>query len=70
MILDVWVPRTERQARPRGTHQRHRPDDFKTKIIGSLCRLQKMPHIVRAFSADPDLRYHHSMIRVREPTNS
>ena len=33
------------------------PDDFKTKIIGALRRLQKMPHIVRAFFGDPDLRY-------------
>ena len=33
------------------------PDDFKTKIVGALRRLQKMPHIVRAFFADPDLRY-------------
>jgi hypothetical protein len=32
-------------------------DDFKAKIIGALRRLQKMPHIVRAFFADPDLRY-------------
>jgi hypothetical protein len=33
------------------------PDDFKAKIVGALRRLQKMPHIVRAFFADPDLRY-------------
>ena len=33
------------------------PDDFKTKITGALRRLQKMPHIVRAFFGDPDLRY-------------
>jgi transposase len=32
-------------------------DDFKAKIIGALRRLQKMPHIIRAFFADPDLRY-------------
>jgi transposase len=32
-------------------------DDFKSKIIGALRRLQKMPHLVRAFFADPDLRY-------------
>jgi hypothetical protein len=29
----------------------------KSKVIGALRRLQKMPHIVRAFFADPDLRY-------------
>ena len=33
------------------------PDEFKSKIIGALRRLQKLPHIVRAFFADPDLRY-------------
>ena len=33
------------------------PDEFKSKIIGALQRLQKLPHIVRAFFADPDLRY-------------
>ena len=32
-------------------------DEFKTKILGALRRLQKLPHIVRAFFADPDLRY-------------
>ena len=33
------------------------PDEFKAKVISALRRLQKMPHIVRAFFADPDLRY-------------
>jgi hypothetical protein len=33
------------------------PDDLKTKVIGALRRLQKLPHIVRAFFADPDLLY-------------
>ena len=33
------------------------PDDFKAKIVSALRRLQKMPHIVRAFFADPELRY-------------
>jgi hypothetical protein len=32
------------------------PDDLKTKVIGALRRLQKLPHIVRAFFAEPDLR--------------
>jgi transposase len=32
-------------------------DEFKAKIIGALRRLQKMPQIVRAFFADPELRY-------------
>ncbi len=32
-------------------------DEFRTKVIEALRRLQKMPHIVRAFFASPDLRY-------------
>jgi len=32
-------------------------DEFKTQIIGALRRLQKLPQLVRAFFADPDLRY-------------
>ena len=32
-------------------------DDLKAKAIGALRRLQKMPGLVRAFFADPDLRY-------------
>ena len=32
-------------------------DEFNTKIIGALRRLQKLPQLVRAFFADPDLRY-------------
>jgi transposase len=33
------------------------PDEFKAKVISALRRLQKMPRLVRAFFADPDLRY-------------
>lgn len=32
-------------------------DDLKTKAIGALRRLQKTPHLVRAFFADPHLAY-------------
>jgi hypothetical protein len=32
-------------------------DEFKAKIISALRRLQKMPQTVRAFFADPELRY-------------
>ena len=32
-------------------------DDLKAKAVGALRRLQNMPHLVRAFFADPDLRY-------------
>ena len=31
--------------------------DLKTKAIGALRRLQKLPALVRAFFADPHLRY-------------
>lgn len=32
-------------------------DDLKAKAVGALRRLQNMPHLVRAFFADPNLRY-------------
>jgi transposase len=32
-------------------------EDLKTKAIGALRRLQKLPHLVRAFFADPHLAY-------------
>jgi transposase len=32
-------------------------DDLKSKAIGALRRLQKLPHLVRGFFADPNLRY-------------
>ena len=32
-------------------------DDLKAKAVGALRRLQKMPGLVRAFFADPNLRY-------------
>jgi transposase len=32
-------------------------DDLKTKAIGALRRLQKLPHLVRGFFADPNLHY-------------
>lgn len=31
--------------------------DLKTRAIGALRRLQKLPHLVRAFFADPGLYY-------------
>lgn len=31
--------------------------DLKTRAIGALRRLQKLPHVVRAFFADPNLHY-------------
>jgi hypothetical protein len=32
-------------------------DDLKTKAIGAFRRLQKLPHLVRGFFADPKLHY-------------
>ena len=34
-----------------------RADDLKTKAIGALRRLQKLPHLIRGFFTDPHLRY-------------
>jgi transposase len=34
-------------------------EDLKSKAIGALRRLQKLPHLVRAFFADPHLAYIH-----------
>jgi hypothetical protein len=31
--------------------------EFKNKVIGTLRRLQNKTHIIRAFFADPELRY-------------
>jgi transposase len=53
---DEWVWKNVKHDRV-GRTSVTGPDDFKTKVIGALRRLQKMPHIVRAFFADPDLRY-------------
>ena len=38
-------------------HDEELPDDLKAKAIGALRRLQKLPHLVRGFFADPHLRY-------------
>jgi transposase len=53
---DEWVWKNVKHDRV-GRTSVTGPDDFKTKVIGALRRLQKMPHIVRAFFADPDLRH-------------
>src|SRR3954451_144690 len=53
---DEWVWKNVKHDRV-GRTSVTGPDDFKAKIVGALRRLQKMPHIVRAFFADPDLRY-------------
>jgi transposase len=33
------------------------PDDLKAKALTALHRLQKLPHLVRSFFRDPNLRY-------------
>lgn len=53
---DEWVWKNVKHDRVGRTAARD-ADDFKSKILGALRRLQKLPHIVRAFFADPDLRY-------------
>ena len=51
---DEWVWKNVKHDRV-GRTSVTGPDDFKTKVIGALRRLQKLPHIVRAFFVDPDL---------------
>jgi hypothetical protein len=33
------------------------PDDLKAKALAALHRLQTLPHLVRGFFRDPNLRY-------------
>jgi transposase len=33
------------------------PDDLKAKALAALHRLQRLPHLVRSFFRDPNLRY-------------
>lgn len=35
----------------------HSADDLKMKAVAALHRLQKLPHLIRGFFADPNLRY-------------
>jgi transposase len=53
---DEWVWKNVKHDRV-GRTSVTGPDEFKSKVIGALRRLQKLPHVVRAFFADPDLRY-------------
>lgn len=53
---DEWVWKNVKHDRVGRTSART-AEDFKTNIIGALRRLQKLPHLVRAFFADPDLHY-------------
>jgi transposase len=53
---DEWVWKNVKHDRVGRTSVTN-ADEFKTKVIGALRRLQNMPHLVRAFFADPDLHY-------------
>jgi transposase len=53
---DEWVWKNVKHDRVGRTSVKN-ADEFKAKIIGALRRLQNMPYIIRAFFADPDLRY-------------
>jgi transposase len=53
---DEWVWKNVKHDRVGRTSVTN-TDDFTAKITSALRRLQKKPHLVRAFFADPDLRY-------------
>ena len=53
---DEWVWNNVKNTRL-GRVVSHSQDDLKTKAIGALRRLQKMPEIIRSFFRDPDLAY-------------
>jgi transposase len=53
---DEWVWKNVKHDRI-GRSSITSADDLKAKAIGALRRLQKLPAIVRAFFADPNLRY-------------
>lgn len=53
---DEWVWKNVKHDRVGRTGVTN-AQEFKTKTISALRRLQKMPQLVRAFFADPDLRY-------------
>ena len=53
---DEWVWKNVKHDRVGRTSPTN-VQEFKTKVISALHRLQKMPQLVRAFFADPDLRY-------------
>lgn len=53
---DEWVWKNVKHDRV-GRSEITGPDQFKALAVAALRRLQAMPHIVRAFFADPDLAY-------------
>lgn len=53
---DEWVWKNVKHDRVGRTTPRT-ADEFKANISAALHRLQKLPRLVRAFFADPDLAY-------------
>jgi transposase len=53
---DEWVWKNVKHDRVGRTSVKT-AEEFKAKILAALRRLQNMPHLVRAFFADPDLHY-------------
>ena len=53
---DEWVWNSVKNTRL-GRVVSHDRDDLKSKAIGALRRLQKIPGLVRSFFLDPDLAY-------------
>jgi transposase len=53
---DEWVWKNVKHDRVGRTSARNAAE-FKNKVIGTLRRLQNKTHIIRAFFADPELRY-------------
>jgi transposase len=53
---DEWVWKNIKHDRV-GRTSAKTAEEFKANVVGALRRLQRMPHIVHAFFADPDLAY-------------
>jgi transposase len=53
---DEWVWNNVKNTRIKRVVS-HSQDDLKSKAIGALRRLQKMPELIRSFFRDPDLAY-------------
>jgi transposase len=53
---DEWVWKNVKHDRVGRTSART-AEQFKANVIAALHRLQKLPHLIRAFFADPDLAY-------------
>lgn len=56
---DEWVWKNVKHDRV-GRRGVTGPDQFRALCVAALRRLQRMPHIVRGFFADPNLAYIHA----------